>query len=119
MGEKFSIEDLTEFSTKVEHLLYLKRQDFGSIEHRKELAEYFSLDQQEVLDLPKREFKTLIIGMIKGKQFGQYITTETIKSQYFCVDIDIWNHRKTDFERTLKEVVDELAKENAHDDEKD
>lgn len=110
MAKPFSIDEVEEFRKTAERLLYLKREDFGSVKHRKELANLFGLDEQKVIDLPKSEFSTLVIGLNKGKTLGVYISTEEIKSSFFCVDIDIWNHRKADFEKILKEVVEEMKK---------
>lgn len=86
----------------------LKRKDFGSVEHRKDVAKYYQFQEQEVLDLPKREFKTLIIGIIKGNIEGKFIAANEIKEAFFCVPIEIWNHKKTEFEKILEGAVKEM-----------
>ena len=90
----------------------IARKDFGSIDHRRELAGFYGLDEQEVLDLPKREFKTLVIGIIKGKLQGKFEATEDIKSKFFCVPIQLWEHREEDFKKILKEEINEIAEAN-------
>lgn len=89
-------------------LLDITRIDFGSINHRKSIAEFYDFNEQEVLDLPKREFKTLVIGLRKGEIQGKVIAGAEIRNNFFCVPIDIWNHREEDFKKILKEVVDEM-----------
>lgn len=91
-----------------ERLTDLKRDDFGSVSHRKDIAKYYGFNEQEVLDLPKREFKTLIIGIIKGNKEGRFIAGEELKQAFFMVPIELWNHRKADFEKVLGEVVKEM-----------
>ena len=91
-----------------DELLDIKRKDFGSIDHRKNLANFFVLNDQEVLDLPKREFKTLVIGLIKGRVYGKLEAGEEIKSAFFCVPIEIWNHKNAEFEKILEEAVNEM-----------
>lgn len=86
----------------------IARKDFGSIDHRRELAGFYGLVEQEVLDLPKREFKTLVIGIIKGRLQGKFEASEDIKSKFFCVPIDFWKHREEDFKKILREEIDEL-----------
>lgn len=88
----------------------LKRKDFGSVEHRKDIAIYYGFNEQEVLDLPKREFKTLIIGIIKGNMEGKFIAAEELKQNFFMVPIEMWNHRKADFKKILKEEIEEMEK---------
>ena len=98
-------------------ILNIKREDFGNIDHRKEVAAFFDLDEQEVLDLPRREFKTLIIGLIKGRVHGKYEAGIEIKTEFFCVPKLLWGRRKDDFEAILKEEIDELkADEERNDD---
>ena len=92
----------------IENILNMDRYDFGSIWHRKDVARYYKFNEQEVLDLPKREFKTLIIGLIKGNDEGRFMAGEEIKNAFFCVPIEIWNHKKEQFEAILKETVDEM-----------
>ncbi len=95
----------------------LKRKDFGSVEHRKDVAKYYNFQEQEVLDLPKREFKTLIIGIIKGNIEGKFIAGEELKQNFFMVPIEMWKHREEDFKKILKEEIDELkADEERNDD---
>lgn len=89
-------------------LLDITRKDFGSVEHRKEVAAFYGLNEQEVVDLPKREFKTLVIGIIKGRLQGKFEASEDIKNKFFCVPIDFWKHREEDFKKILKEEIDEL-----------
>ena len=98
-------------------MLDVTRKDFGSIEHRKEVAAFYGLNEQEVVDLPKREFKTLVIGIIKGRIQGKFEASEDIKSNFFCVPIKFWKHREEDFKKILKEEIDELkADEERNDD---
>lgn len=98
-------------------ILNIKREDFGNIDHRKAVAAFFDLDEQEVLDLPKREFKTLIIGLINGRLHGKYEAGVEIKTKFFCVPKLLWDRRKDDFEAILKEEIDELkADEERNDD---
>ena len=92
----------------IENILNLERLDFGSIWHRKDVARYYKFDEQEVLDLPKREFKTLIIGIKRGNNEGRFMAMELIKQEYFCVPIAMWNHRKEDFEKIIEECVNEM-----------
>lgn len=102
----------------IENLLNLERLDFGSIWHRKDVARYYKFDEQEVLDLPKREFKTLIIGIKRGNNEGRFIAGEEIKTAFFCVPIEIWNHKKVEFEKILEEAVNEMKEaKNAKTDE--
>ena len=86
----------------------LKRKDFGSVEHRKDIAKYYKFQEQEVLDLPKREFKTLIIGIIKGNIEGKFIAGEELKQSVFMIPIEMWNHREADFKKILKEEIEEM-----------
>ena len=86
----------------------LKRKDFGSVEHRKDVAKYYHFQEQEVLDLPKREFKTLIIGIIKGNIEGKFIAGEELKQNFFMVPINMWKHREEDFKKILEEEINEL-----------
>ena len=89
-------------------MLDIARKDFGSIEHRKEIAGFYELYEQEVLDLPKREFKTLVIGIIKGRLQGKFEASETIA---------FWTHREEDFKKILEEEINELkANEERNDD---
>ena len=92
----------------IENLLNLERLDFGSIWHRKDVARYYKFNEQEVLDLPKREFKTLIIGIKRGNDEGRFMAGEEIKSAFFCVPIEIWNHKNAEFEKILEEAVNEM-----------
>lgn len=104
-----------------DELLDLKRKDFGSIDHRKNLSNFFVLNTQEVLDLPRREFKTLVIGLIKGRVYGKLEVADEAKTyyseEYFMVPIGMWQHREEDFKKILKEEIDELkANEERNDD---
>lgn len=102
----------------IENILNLERLDFGSIWHRKDVARYYKFDEQEVLDLPKREFKTLIIGIKRGNNEGRFIAGEEIKNAFFCVPIEIWNHKRADFEKILEAAVNEMKEaKNAETDE--
>lgn len=94
----------------------LKRKDFGSVEHRKDVAKYYQFQEQEVLDLPKREFKTLIIGIIKGNIEGKFIAGEELKKNFFMVPIEMWKHREADFKKILKEEIDELKADEERND---
>lgn len=96
----------------IENLLNLERWDFGSIWHRKDVARYYKLDEQEVLDLPKREFKTLIIGIKRGNNEGRFMAGEEIKNAFFCVPIEIWDHKRAEFEKILEEAVNEMKEAN-------
>lgn len=96
----------------IENLLNLERLDFGSIWHRKDVARYYKFNEQEVLDLPKREFKTLIIGIKRGNNEGRFIAGEEIKTAFFCVPIEIWNHKKAEFEKILEDAVNEMKEAN-------
>lgn len=96
----------------IENILNLERLDFGSIWHRKDVARYYKFDEQEVLDLPKREFKTLIIGIKRGNNEGRFIAGEEIKTAFFCVPIEIWNHKRADFEKILEAAVNEMKEAN-------
>lgn len=42
----------------------------GSIDHRKKVAEKYGFDEQEVIDLRKREFRMLCVGLEIGEKFG-------------------------------------------------
>lgn len=102
----------------IENLLNLERLDFGSIWHRKDVARYYKFNEQEVLDLPKREFKTLIIGIKRGNTEGRFMAGEEIKTAFFCVPIEIWNHKKAEFEKILEDAVNEMKEaKNAETDE--
>ncbi len=92
----------------IENLLNLERLDFGSIWHRKDVARYYKFNEQEVLDLPKREFKTLIIGIKRGNNEGRFMAGEEIKTAFFCVPIEIWDHKRAEFEKILEETVNEM-----------
>lgn len=97
-------------------LLDIQRKDFGSVYHRKAIAEIYDFDEQEVLDLPKREFKTLIIGLIKGEIQGKVIASAEIRGSFFCVPIDIWNHREEDFKKIIADEISEMkASQDAND----
>lgn len=89
-------------------LLDIQRKDFGSIEHRKAIAELYDFNEQEVLDLPKKEFKTLVIGLIKGEIQGKVIASAEIKGSFFCVPIDIWNHREEEFKKIIADEIKEM-----------
>lgn len=77
---------------------------FYSVENRKKIAKNMGLDEQEVLDLPKRELHTLWVGF----QTGQRKAAEDIKANFFCVPIDIWNHRKGEFEAIVSKCIKEM-----------
>ena len=83
---------------------------FYSIENRKKLAAEIGLDEQEVLDLPKREFHTLWVGFEAGKKKA----AAEIKNEFFCVPIDIWNHKLIQFQQVIQAAIDEM-KEAADD----
>lgn len=89
-------------------ILDINRKDFGSIEHRKSLANFFVLDTQEVLDLPRREFKTLVIGLINGRVYGKLEASDEIKSAFFCVPIDMWNHKAIQFQQICQQAIEEM-----------
>lgn len=102
-------------------LLDIKRNDFGSIDHRKSLANFFVLNTQEVLDLPRREFKNLVIGLIKGRVYGKLEAADEAKTyyseEYFMVPIGMWQHREEDFKKILEEEINEIkANEERNDD---
>ena len=102
----------------IENLLNLERLDFGSIWHRKDVARYYKFNEQEVLDLPKREFKTLIIGIKRGNNEGRFMAGEEIKTAFFCVPIEIWDHKRVEFEKILEDAVNEMKEaKNAETDE--
>lgn len=100
-------------------ILDITRKDFGSIEHRKKVAEFYGLDTQEVVDLPKREFKTLVIGIIKGTLQGKFEASEDIKSKFFCVPMEFWKHREEDFKKILEEEINELKADEERNDDSD
>lgn len=97
-------------------VLDIIREDFGSVMHRRSIAARFELDVQEVIDMPKREFKTLVIGLTKGRISGKLEASEDIKNNFFCVPIDFWKHREADFKKILKEEIDELKANKAGND---
>lgn len=81
---------------------------FYSIDHRKKLAKDMGLDEQEVLDLPKRELHTLWVGFEAGKKKA----AAEIKEAFFCVPIDIWNHKLIQFQQVIQAAVDEMNEAN-------
>ena len=58
----------------------------GSIEHRKSVAAKYHLLEQDVLDLKKREFEMLCIGLEQGEKYAarklmRYIEDQEKKEQ--------------------------------------
>lgn len=81
-----------------------KAKIFFSVENRKKFAKEMGLDEQEVLDLTKKELHTLWVGF----QVGKIKAAEEIKSSFFCVPIDIWNHKKAEFEGIISKCIKEM-----------
>ena len=52
----------------------------GSIEHRKKVAAKYGFDEQEIIDMPKREFKNFCIGLEIGEKYGARKVIEEMKS---------------------------------------
>ena len=88
---------------------------FGSVEHRKKVAADFCLNEQEVIDMPKREFKTFIMGI----EFGKTKAANDVKENFFCVPIDIWNHYEDAFKAILKVAMEEMKQEKEKEDDKE
>ena len=92
--------------------MQLNDKDFGSINHRKRTAyEYYGTSVpkervQEVLDMPKREYHTFCIGL----KMGELKAATDIKSEFFCVPIDIYLARKKEFTSLVLEVRAEMLK---------
>ncbi len=104
-----------------DELLDMKRKDFGGIDHRKNLASFFVLNIQETLNLPRREFKNLVLGLIKGRVYGKLEAADEAKTyyseEYFMVPIGMWQHREEDFKKILEEEINEIkANEERNDD---
>ena len=78
--------------------------EFYGIENRKKIAEDMGLNEQEVLDLTKKELHSLWVGYQKGKMKA----ANDIKSEFFCVPIDLFNARKDDFSAIMKEELDKV-----------
>lgn len=93
-------------------LLDIMRIDFGTISHRKSIAEFYDFDEQEVLDLPRREFKTLVIGLRKGEIQGKVIAAAEIRNNFFCVPIDMWNHKAIQFQQICQQAIEEMKEAN-------
>lgn len=91
-------------------LLDIKRTDFGSTDHRDEVADFYGLDIHDVRELPKDVFKVLVIGLIKGRLQGKFEAKQEIDSEFKCIPIGMWNHRATDFMKILREEFKELEK---------
>ena len=93
-------------------MLDVTRKDYGSIEHRKEIASNYALDEPWVLGLPKKEFGTLILGIIRGHVEGMAVGAEQVAhhfdTDYKCIPIGLWNHREKDFKKILEEEMEEL-----------
>lgn len=77
---------------------------FYGIENRKKIAEDMGLNEQEVLDLTKKELHSLWVGYQRGKMFA----SQEIKANFFCVPIDLFNARKDDFSAIMKEELDKI-----------
>jgi hypothetical protein len=77
----------------------------GSVEHRKKVADMYHLDEQEVLDLPKREFKNFCAGIKIGEKSGAEKLVENMLIEPKMV-IDILKQMS---EENLNEVLDEFC----------
>ena len=54
----------------------------GSVEHRKKVAEKYGLDEQEVIDLPKKEFHILCVGLEIGEKYGARKVLDYMKEEH-------------------------------------
>ena len=54
----------------------------GSIEHRKKVAEKYGFVEQEVIDLPKKEFHTLCVGLNVGEKYGARKILDYMKEEH-------------------------------------
>lgn len=79
-----------------------------SIPWRKKLAETYEFKEQYILDMTKEEINALELGVAGGLAKA----TKDIKSEFFCVPIDIWNHHKSAFEAVLKVCMEEMKEAN-------
>ena len=77
---------------------------FFSVENRKKLAKEWRFDEQEILDMSKKELHTLWCGVTRGKQ----LAGEEIKNNFFCIPIDIYNHKLIEFHQVIQAAVDEM-----------
>lgn len=83
--------------------------EFYSIENRKKMAKEMLFNEQEVLDLTKKELHSLWAGYQRGKE----IASQEIKANFFCVPIDIWNHKEEEFKAILQSCMDEMKSESS------
>ena len=81
---------------------------FFSVENRKKLAKEWGFDEQEMLDMSKKELHTLWCGINRGKQ----LAGEEIKNNFFCIPIDIYNHKLIEFNQVIQAAVDEMKEAN-------
>ena len=42
----------------------------GSIEHRKKVAEKYNINEQEVIDMPAKNFEAFCVGLFTGEKHG-------------------------------------------------
>ncbi len=78
---------------------------FFGVENRKKLAKKWKFNEQEIVDMPKKELHTLYVGVNRGKE----LAAEEIKGAFFCIPIEVYNHRKDDFNALMKECIDEMS----------
>lgn len=52
-----------------------------SIEHRKRVAAKYGFDEQEIIDMPKREFKNFCIGLEVGEKYGARKVIDSLKKE--------------------------------------
>ena len=89
----------------------------GSIDHRKKVAEMYHLDEQEVLDLPKREFKNFCAGIKLGEQDGaKKMLVSLVDDPNMVIDI-LKNMSEENLNKVLDEFCESVGEE--HEEEKE